>query len=113
MTGAEDVNVSVPNSNLYMGGVFSGENSGDSNAVHAHVLKRAEEQYLSTSPETLTRIAAMWTTLRGELFTATDVTLMLAALSLAELSSAPGNDDAWVDLAGFAALGCRAENDAR
>jgi hypothetical protein len=52
------------------------------------------------------RIAALWSAHLGDrTLTPVDVALMMALLKIARLASAPGHDDSWTDLAGYAACG--------
>lgn len=51
-------------------------------------------------------IASVWSALRSQQYTASDVAMMLAALKLVRLQSTGGeHEDSWVDLAGYAACG--------
>ena len=102
MTVPEDVNGS-----LYMGGAFSTNNED------AFVREVASEKILkgvvNTPDAVLVRIAEMWSVLRGEHFTPSDVALFMSAASLAKLSTGASDLEDWSEASGYAALGFLAE----
>lgn len=82
------------------------------------VMKEAEkcvcgnrEQDYGTPEDSFGRIAALWTaymsnnSIADTVFSASDVSIMLALLKIARLANNPEHMDSWVDLAGYAACG--------
>ena len=51
------------------------------------------------------RIAGLWSAYLGKELTATDVALMMTLFKVARAQGNPGNEDTWVDIAGYAACG--------
>ncbi len=54
------------------------------------------------------RTAALWSVILGMDVNPSQVALCMAGLKMARLIEAPGHEDSWVDLAGYAACGCEA-----
>lgn len=69
------------------------------------------EQDYGTPEDSFGRIAALWTaymsnnSIADTVFSASDVSIMLALLKIARLANNPEHMDSWVDLAGYAACG--------
>jgi 2-oxo-4-hydroxy-4-carboxy--5-ureidoimidazoline (OHCU) decarboxylase len=57
-----------------------------------------------SAQENFQRIADIWTAIKGEQFTASDVGLFMIAVKLARLSTNPKHIDSYLDIAGYAAL---------
>jgi len=55
--------------------------------------------------DTFERIAGLWSVYLGVKVKPHDAAAMLALLKIARIRSNPGNDDNWIDLAGYAACG--------
>lgn len=56
--------------------------------------------------ETFKRTAELWSTILGWPVKATDVAICLVAVKLVRITECPGHVDSWVDVAGYASLGC-------
>ena len=76
------------------------------------VLSRAEDlitgdrnQSYGDTKESFRRIAAMWSAYLNWTVTPADAAAMMALLKISRISTDPTNDDHWIDLAGYAALG--------
>lgn len=81
---------------------------------------RTAEQYVSQDrnavydgPESnFKMIASFWSTYKGVDFTPHDVAAMMALVKLARITTSPGKDDHWIDLAGYAACGAEVRPEA-
>lgn len=71
-----------------------------------------DRQATHGNPEdTFGLIAAYWSAHLDTTITATDVAAMMALLKLARAKANPGNQDNWIDLAGYAACAGELAND--
>lgn len=73
-------------------------------ALAADAVGARAENYCPPG-ESFSRIAALWSTILGIEVRMYEVALCMAALKIARLMSAPGHEDSWADLAGYAACG--------
>ena len=55
----------------------------------------------------LERIANLWTSYLKQGITPEDVAIMMIMLKCVRLRNDPTNEDSWVDIAGYAEIGCR------
>lgn len=63
------------------------------------------EQDYGSPEDSFNKIAALWTAYKGVNFDSIDVSMMMALLKIARISSGTATDDSFVDLAGYAACG--------
>lgn len=69
------------------------------------------EQYGSAKTN-MDRVAGMWSTWLHLPITATDVAIMHILAKMARIESNGGDhDDSWIDIAGYAAVGCEVANE--
>lgn len=68
------------------------------------VCGQREEDYGSPEDNFKT-IASLWTSYKGAEFTPVDVSMMMALLKIARISTGTATKDSFVDLAGYAACG--------
>lgn len=71
----------------------------------ATIVTGEREDTYGGPEDNFTRIAALWTTLFGREFTASDVALAMAAVKMARLVVSPNHLDSYIDIAGYAACG--------
>lgn len=62
--------------------------------------------------ESFAKIGKVWGAILDTEITAAQVAMLMAGLKIVRLSSTPGHDDSWIDLAGYAALGAEAASKA-
>lgn len=63
------------------------------------------EQDYGSPEDNFKTIASLWTSYKGVEFTAVDVSMMMALLKIARISTGTATKDSFVDLAGYAACG--------
>ena len=69
------------------------------------VASQREQDY-GRPEDSLGRIAALWTAYYGSKFSPVDVAMMMALLKVARIKGRHATEDSFVDIAGYAAIGC-------
>jgi len=70
----------------------------------AKLISDDRDKDYGSAEANFTRIAEIWTAMKGVEFTASDVGLFMVAVKLARLSTNPSHIDSYVDMAGYSAL---------
>ncbi len=79
-------------------------------AAASQIIKKRGKDY-GSAYENHERIAVIWTAILGYEVTASQVALCMAGVKMARLVQSPDNEDSWIDLAGYAALGSECVDD--
>lgn len=76
----------------------------------ASAVKERGENYGSPASN-FQRIADLWSSYTGHMYTMADVGVMMTLLKIARLKETPSHSDSWVDIAGYAAVTSEAIDD--